>query len=77
MKAQADEAGGNPRAALMRGGGGDFLWNEPASGGADDKGTIFKSAPEGVLTILFDFGAWETDDNGRLSPPASSLRRRQ
>ena len=62
-ESQADEAGRNPRAALMQGGDGDF-YGTTASGGADDKGTIFKITPEGVLTILFDFGAWETDDNG-------------
>ena len=52
----ADEAGRNPRAALMLGGDGDF-YGTTASGGADDKGTIFKITPERVLTILFDFGA--------------------
>jgi len=62
-ESQADEAGRNPRAALMQGGDGNF-YGTTASGGADDKGTIFKITPEGVLTILFDFGAWETDDNG-------------
>jgi uncharacterized repeat protein (TIGR03803 family) len=62
-ESQADETGRDPQAALIQGGDGDF-YGTTASGGADDKGTIFKISPEGVLTILFDFGAWETDDNG-------------
>ena len=61
---QTEENGSFPQAALVQNSDGDF-YGTTASGGADDKGTIFKITPEGALTTLFEFGGREAEDNGR------------
>ena len=39
-------------------------------GGANDRGTVFKITPEGVLTTLVEFGRSENEDYG-YSPTAA------
>ena len=64
-ESQAEENGSRPQAALVQGSDGNF-YGTAASGGAGDKGTVFKISPEGVFTTLFEFGGRETEDNGRV-----------
>ena len=67
---EGDNNGSYPLAALAQGSDGS-LYGTTSAGGAGDEGTIFKISPEGVLTILFEFGGRETEDNGSF--PAAAL----
>ena len=53
-ESQADETGRDPQAALIQGGDGDF-YGTTASGGVDNKGTVFTMTPEGVVTTFHEF----------------------
>lgn len=52
--------GVSPQAALIQASDGNF-YGTTASGGANDKGTVFQVTPAGVETVLNSFGAGSTD----------------
>jgi kumamolisin len=52
----------NP-SALVQGSDGNF-YGTAQSGGAFDKGTIFRMTPQGVVTTLHDFGSGNVSDDG-------------
>ena len=62
--AMGPNLGRAPKAALVQGSDGDF-YGTTHYGGADDKGTVFKMTPAGVLTTLVEFGRSETEENGK------------
>ncbi|MDE0595317.1 MAG: hypothetical protein OSB65_08725 [Roseibacillus sp.] len=56
--------GQSPQAALVQGSDGNF-YGTTSSGGADDKGTVFKMTPAGVLTTLVEFTGAGGDNLGK------------
>jgi uncharacterized repeat protein (TIGR03803 family) len=55
--------GGEPQAALIKGGDGNF-YGTTSVGGASGQGTVFKLTPAGVETVLYSFAGGATDGSG-------------
>ena len=62
--------GGDPQAALVQGGDGNF-YGTTSSGGANGNGTIFQITPTGVFTPLYSF---TSEQNGESVPQAALVQ---
>ena len=59
--------GANPAAALIQAADGDF-YGTTASGGASERGTVFRMTPGGSVTVLHAFTGLSTDGAQPLAP---------